>query len=361
MIFAMLPGFVEPAGSAPVEEGKLRMIIDITPVSEIDWESPGARRYSVPFTADGTWGRIRIPLYVACAKQAGPTIVAIGGTHGDEYEGPVGLKNLIAELDPSRLVSGRFIVIPVLNVPAFRVAQRASPLDGVNMNRAFPGDANGTITSRIARFVTDEVLSRADVVIDLHSGGQGFEIFRTMSFHAVPDPKAYKRFRDTALLFGTPFVMIYTSGMGTGLLTEEAEAMGKITIGSELGYGASTDLDGVRWAQHGTRNVLRHFGLLDEPLETLTPPGLDRQRVVSATDIDRWITAPVSGISEPLVPIGSFVRAGTPVTRIHDFERWDEDPVEIVADQDGYVLCRKFRAVTEQGEVVMVIAQEVDA
>ncbi len=53
------------------------------------------------------------------------------------------------------------------------------------MNRVFPGDAGGTITQRIARFVTDEVLARADVVIDLHAGGAGFEIIRCMSFHQV--------------------------------------------------------------------------------------------------------------------------------------------------------------------------------
>jgi predicted deacylase len=67
----------------------------------------------------------------------------------------------------------------------------------------------------------------------------------------------------------------------------------------------------------------------------------------------------VRGISEPLVPIGAFVKAGTPVTRIHDFERWDEPALEIVADGDGYVMQRKFRAATEPGEVVMVIAEEV--
>jgi predicted deacylase len=335
------------------------MIPDITPISDVDWDRPGARFYHLPFTLDHTWGRVRVPLYVACAEQSGPTIVAIGGTHGDEYEGPVGLKNLIHELDQARLVAGRLIVIPVLNVPAFRAASRGSPLDGENMNRVFPGDAAGTITQRIARFVTDEVFPRADVVIDLHAGGAGFEIIRCMSFHQVDDPAQYAEFRDTALLFGTPFVSIYTGGMGTGLLTEEAEAMGKITIGSELGYGASTDLDGVRWAQGGVRNVMRRYGLLDEPIVDLTSPGLDRQRVVSATDIERYVTAPVSGISEPLVPVGAFVRKGQPVTRIHNFERIDEPPVEIVADSDGYVMCRKFRAATEQGEVVMVIAEEV--
>src|SRR5688572_30733959 len=316
------------------------MIPDITPVSEIDWDHAGARFYHVPFTLDHTWGRVRIPVYVACSAQPGPTVVAIGGTHGDEYEGPVGLKNLIRELDPARLASGRLIVIPVLNVPAFRAARRDSPLDGQNMNRVFPGDAGGTITQRIARFVTDEVLARADVVIDIHSGGAGFEIIRCMSFHQVDDPARYAAFRETALLFGTPFVMIYTSGMGAGLLTEEAEAMGKVTIGSELGYGASTDLLGVRWAYHGLRNVMKRYGLLaGDPID-LRPPDLDRQRIVLATNVDRWITAPVGGVSEPLVPLGAFVTAGTPVTAIHDFDRWDELPVVIRADGDGYVLQR---------------------
>jgi predicted deacylase len=336
------------------------VIVDITPVARIDWESPGARYYHVPFTYDNSWGRVRLPLYVACAPRSGTTVLAIGGTHGDEYEGPVGLKNLIQEIDPAKLVAGRLIVIPTFNVPAFRAAMRGSPMDGLNMNRVFPGDARGSITQRLARFLTDEVLTRADVVIDLHSGGTGFEIMRCMSFHQISDPSRYAQFREAALLFGTPFVMVYTGEMGSGLLTEESEAMGKITIGSELGYGASTDLDGVRWAKEGTRNVLRHYGLLDEPIVDLTTPGRDRQRIVSATDINRYITAPVSGISEPVAAIGAFVKQGDVVMRIHDFERFDEPAVNIRADGDGYVMCRKFRAATEQGEVVMVIAAEAE-
>ena len=288
------------------------MLLNITPVREVDWDAPGKRVYHVPFTLDGAWGRVRLPLCVICGRAPGKTVVAIGGTHGDEYEGPVGLKNLIGTLAAADVVAGRLIVIPVLNVPAFQAAQRESPLDGKNMNRVFPGNANGTITERIGHFVTTEVLSRADIVIDLHAAGQTFEIARCMSFHDVADPALYREYRDTALLFGTPVVMVYTGGMGTGLLTEEAEAMGKITIGSELGFGASTDLQGTRWAHHGVRNVLRHYGLMDGSVENLVPPWVDRQRVIAQTDIDRYITAPVSGISEPLVPLGSYVTAGTP-------------------------------------------------
>jgi predicted deacylase len=335
------------------------VILDITPVERLDWDSPGKRVYHVPFTMDGTWGRVRVPLAVICGPRPGPTIVAIGGTHGDEYEGPVGLKNLLNELTADQVIAGRLIVIPVLNVPAFQAAQRESPLDGGNMNRAFPGDARGSITRRIARFVTDEILSRADVVIDIHAAGQKFEIVRSASFHQIDDPGLFAQYRETALLFGMPFVMVYTSGMGTGLLTEEAEAMGKVTIGGEFGYGASADLDGIRWAHHGVLNVMRHRGLLNSPIESVVPPGLDRQRVVSQTDINKYITAPADGIAEPLVPLGSFVRAGTPVVRMHDFDRIDESGMVIPADDDGYVLVRRFRAETRQGDVVMVIGQEV--
>jgi predicted deacylase len=103
------------------------MIKDITPIRDVDWDSPGSRLYHVPFTYDATWGRMRLPLYIACGGNSGKTVLAIGGTHGNEYEGPVGLKNLISEFDASRLSSGRLIVIPTLNVPAFYADQRDSP------------------------------------------------------------------------------------------------------------------------------------------------------------------------------------------------------------------------------------------
>lgn len=335
------------------------MILDITPIDKIDWDTPGARRYSVPFTLDGTWGRVRLPLYVANSGKPGKTVVGIGATHGDEYEGPVGLKNLIREFDPASLVSGRLIVIPVFNVPAFKADRRDSPLDGVNMNRAFPGNANGTITSRMARFLTDNVLSRADVLIDIHSGGQGWQIVPCMSFHETPDQATHQRFKKTAMLFGTPFVMIYTSGMGTGLLTEESEKMGITTIGSELGFGASTNLTGVRSAHQGMLNVMREAGLIQGDMVSLTPPGLDRQRVLKALDIDAWVTTPTDGVFEPVATLGAAVHKGDLVGRLHDFDRWDESPVEIRADKDGYVMVRKFRAASKQGDVVMVIGEEV--
>lgn len=334
------------------------MILQVTPPAHVDWESPGKRLYHVPFTLDGTWGRVRIPLCVICGARPGKTVVAIGGTHGNEYEGPVGLKHLVENLEAQALIAGRVIVIPVLNVPAFQAARRESPLDGGNMNRAFPGRPDGTITSRIARFVSDEVLPRADIVIDIHAAGDTYEIARCASFHHVEDGAQLAAMKETAFLFGMPWIWIYAKGMGTGLLTEYAESLGKITIGGEFGYGASTDLQGVRWAHHGVLNVMRHHGLLAGRPEPLLPRDYDRQRLVASTDLETWITAPVSGISEPLVPLGALVKKGQPVSLIHDFEHIDSGGVEIPANMDGYLLVRRFRAQTAQGDVVAVIGQE---
>lgn len=227
------------------------------------------------------------------------------------------------------------------------------------MNRVFPGRTDGTITSRIARFVSDEVLPRADVVIDIHAAGDTYEIARCASLHLVEDAAQLAAIKETALLFGMPWTWIYAKGMGTGLLTEYAESLGKITIGGEFGYGASTDLEGVRWAHHGVLNVMRHHGLLPGAPEPLLPHGYDRQRLVASTDLDAWITAPMSGVSEPLVPLGAFVKKGQPVSVIHDFERIDVPGTEIRANMDGYLLVRRFRAQTAQGDVVAVVGQEM--
>lgn len=335
------------------------MILDTTRVGAIDWDTPGKRLYHVPFTQDGNWARERLPLAVICADKPGKTLLAIGGTHGNEFEGPVGIKNLIQELDASSLVSGRVVAVPTLNVPAFRAGQRSSPLDGGNMNRAFPGDANGSITSRIARFVSDELLERADIVVDIHAAGMDHEIARCVSFHELESRDLQAATMEAAYLFGMPFVWIYTAQMGTGLLTSYAESLGKLTLGGEFGFGEGTEREGVARASGGLKNVMRLHGLLPGPIEDLLPKRCDRVRLVQSTDIEKWMTAPVSGIFEPIADLGTFVRHGQPVARIHSFERFDEPGVEIAANADGYLMQRQFRSWVTQGSVVAVVGEEV--
>jgi predicted deacylase len=203
---------------------------------EIDFDKPGKSLYEVAFHFDGEWGYAMVPL--AVINGAGPrnkNIVAFGGTHGNEYEGQVSVWKLMHELDP-RDVSGRILLMPRLNQPACVAGRRDSPKDNGNLNRMFPGDPRGTLTSRIAHFVNSRIFPLVDVVLDIHAGGRGVEFAICSSFHLIKDPAQYAEIKKVASLFDTPFVMIYSQEMARGLLTDTAEALVKDTIGGEFGH-----------------------------------------------------------------------------------------------------------------------------
>ena len=97
----------------------------------LDLETRGRRDYYVGLEHPTLWGVYRIPVTVFVGPDAEPGrgVVAIGSTHGDEYEGPVAIKHLLRDLKEED-VRGRIILIPVLNVVAFKAGVRDTPDDG---------------------------------------------------------------------------------------------------------------------------------------------------------------------------------------------------------------------------------------
>src|SRR3546814_8914347 len=74
----------------------------------------------------------------------------------------------------------------MMNFPAVRSGRRTSPIDSGNLNRLFPGKPDGTITQKIADYVTTALLPLADVVVDLHSGGKTLEFVPYAACHRLP-------------------------------------------------------------------------------------------------------------------------------------------------------------------------------
>jgi predicted deacylase len=296
----------------------------------IDFDRPGKCLYELAFHYDNEWGNALVPIAVINgAAGPGPCVAAIGGTHGDEYEGQVAVWRLMHDLDASAM-RGRIILLPRLNTPACVAGTRTSPQDGVNMNRAFPGNPRGTLTPRIAHFVTTAILSRADVVLDIHAAGRGCQQFALCaSFHEVPDPAQRAEMITVASLFDTPFVLIYSSEMASGLLTDQAEAMGKVTIGGEFGHSGGVLRQGVAHAYLGIKNVLRHYGMLPGAVEPVVPERGHAPRLVAATSLDHYLPAPITGHFEPLHEVGTAVGAGDLVGRLYDFERVGTPPLEV--------------------------------
>ncbi len=327
--------------------------------ADIDFDSPGKRHYLVAFHLDGTWGNSLVPLTVVVGRRGNNAngVLCFGGTHGNEYEGQIAVKRLCADLDPDRL-SGRVVLMPQLSESACNAGSRTSPLDGVNMNRAFPGNPRGTISFRISNFVKRHVFPLGRVVIDIHSGGNEGAFPICTSFHPIPDPAQRKEIATVSRLFDTPFVLIYASTMASGLLTDEAEAEGKVTIGGEFGGGESTSRSGVRHAYEGVWNVLRHYGMVEGPVTPIRPAGSPAPTLIRADKLEQYKPCPRDGVWEPVVDPGDAIKAGELVGRLHDFADHSAPPLEIRSPADGYIAMMHLSARPRKGQTLFVVADE---
>jgi predicted deacylase len=328
--------------------------------SEIDFAKPGKHHYQLAFQMDSNWGSSLIPITVINGSKgpAEKNVVAFGGTHGNEYEGQVSVKRLCQDLDPA-MMRGRVILIPQLSQSACVANRRVSPLDGVNMNRAFPGNPRGTISYRISNFVKTLIFPQVHAVIDIHSGGNEAIYPLCASFHPIADPQQRAEIAQVARLFDTPFIMLYSSQLHSGLLTDEAEAMGKITIGGEFGYAESTNRKGTLHAYEGIKNVLRHYGLLPGDIVKIDPARPTPPRFVQAVNLADYIPCPKDGVWEPLVDLGVDVDEGELLGRLHDFSDHSSDALEIRAHRSGVVSMLHFAAQIKKGLTLYVVSEEV--
>jgi len=324
--------------------------------TSLDFDKPGKQQgfLQVPYSHNlGGWANVMIPITVV-ARGKGPTVLVLGGNHGDEYQGQIAIMKLARELTPEK-VTGRIILIPSLNLPAARAATRLSPLDGMNMNRAFPGDAEGPVTSQIAHYLRTVLFPISDVVIDIHSGGRSMEFVPCSHMHLVPDREQRAKMFAAMLAWGTEFCFIYADIAGTGLLPVEAENQGKLVITTELGGGECIPASVHRIAQSGLRNVLIHVGAL----KGREQPRKAAAIITQATNREDYILAPESGIFEIAADLGAKIKKGQIVGYIHHLERPDRAPEEIIAQSAGYLITMRAPCLTQQGDCVAVIARQV--
>jgi predicted deacylase len=356
------------ASRARLHAGVLEEVPDIVPArvtdpAQIDFDTPGKRHYRAAFPLDGRWGFSLVPITVinglrAPGASSPPGVAVFGGTHGNEYEGQIAVKRLCRDLDPAEM-SGRVILMPQLSESACAGHSRTSPEDGVNMNRAFPGNPRGTLSYRIAHFVKTQVFPRARIVIDLHAGGHEASFPLCTSLHPISDPAQRAETLEVARLFDTPFIYVYSRQMASGLLTDEAEDEGKIAVGGEFGFAEGASVRGIRHACEGTRNVLRHYGMLTGQPDRIDLGRAAAPRLVQAPNLADYVPCPKTAIWEPVVEAGAEVIEGQLVGRLHDFGDHASAPLDIVAHRGGVVIALHFGARCQQGSTLYVIAEDV--
>lgn len=327
----------------------------------VDFERTGHQygHLCVPYSYNmGGWANLLLPIAVI-ARGQGPTVLILGGNHGDEYPGQVAIMRLMRELKPEQ-VQGRIILVPGLSQPAVKAATRLSPLDGKNFNRCFPGRTDGTVSEMIAHYLTHVLFPLSDVVIDIHTGGRSMDFVPCAHMHLVPAGP-----QRTAMLAGTEawnteLCFLYADIAGTGLLPVEAERQGKTVITTEMGGSENVTCAIHRMTQSGLANVLRHLGVLAGTPLSRAAAGLGPARWVQALNREDYRFAPESGLWESIVPLGEEVKAGQSVGLIHSLENPMREPVPVVANADGILVSCRAPSLVAQGDCSACIAHDVD-
>lgn len=274
----------------------------------------------------GAW---RLPTLCVSGETEGPTLVVTAGVHGDEYEGVETIPRVFHHLDPGAM-AGRFIAVPVCNLPAYETITRSSPIDGLNLARVFPGDAYGSITQRIARLITDHVLPLADFYIDLHSGGIGYDI-PTLTGYIHNDEPLGKKSYEGARAFGAPVVWGHPS-LAPGRTLSAADDHGIPCLYTEAPGGGFARQDDVDCFFDGVLNVMKWMDILEgEP-----QPRQATHHLLGDGNLDESILSPTAGYFKPDVALLEEVETGQRLGTISDF--FGEVVTEIYAKSDGVVI-----------------------
>lgn len=288
-------------------------------------------------------GAIAIPWMAVRGRRDGPVLTANGGVHGDEYDGSEAIRQLWTELDADAL-RGTWIGVPVVNVAAYEAANRFSPLDGLNLNRVFPGDTTPTISGMVARRFFEDIVLKSNAVLDMHAGGNPLSMVPLVAFsQASAASFDLAKLTEVDILWEMPPAW-------SGALCVAASAAGIPTVTPEIGNDGRLDPAAVARCREIILNVMTASGLVDGP--SRRPSG--RYRVVRGS----FIPATTGGLFQPTVALGDRVKRGQTVATIRDV--FGELVEEIAAPNDGLVCSYRTIPSILPGDQTVLVGAIVD-
>lgn len=253
----------------------------------------GSYDLTLPVSESYSSMTIEIPLHIRKAAEDGPVIFITAALHGDEINGTGAVHQLLQD-ETFKLLKGTLIFVPVLNILAFDRHSRYLP-DRRDLNRSFPGSSDGSLAGRMAKIIFDEIVSRCNYGIDLHTAA-----VRRTNYPNVRGDLNNPEVLELAEYFGSEIIM---NGKGpTGGLRREACKAGCPTIIMEGGEVWKVEPTIVESATRGIKNVLRNLGMLDSPVESP-----DYQVIIEKS---KWIRAENGGFMQFHVQPGDFIERG---------------------------------------------------
>jgi len=294
----------------------------------------------------------RIPITIVRGAQSGPTLALIAGTHGSEVAPIIALQRVRTMIDPAAL-RGTVLIVHVANMPSFLGRTiYYSPIDRKNLNRVYPGKPDGTVSERIAYAITNQIIERADYLVDLHAG-DGNESLRPYSYWSPLglNARADSIAREMALAFGSDHIVVDTArprDVRASVYTQNtAQLRGKPAITTETGYLGVPVEEMVQRNVDGVFRLLRYLRMVPGDVELVRNPlFFDRTEV---------LRSPATGVWLAKVERGQSVQKGALVGVLTDF--FGATQAEIRAPFGGIVLYVVATPAMSQGEPLGMIGE----
>lgn len=284
----------------------------------------------------GLW--LSLPVGVLHGRKDGPVIWVSGAIHGDELMGIPIIRRVLDRIDPNDLC-GTVLAVPVINVFGLIQESRYLP-DRRDLNRSFPGSKRGSTASQLAHLFMKEVVARADVGLDVHTGSDG-RVNLPQVRCDLTEPNTLR----LASEFGAPVLL--HSRLRDGSLRAAATERGKIILVYEAGEANRFDAHAIALGVGGVLRVMKALGMIDYGVESPEQP----PHVYRASS---WVRARRTGFCEMMVSLGTAVAEGESVAVI--FDALGRDRTLVRANSPGIVIGHATSALVHRGDAIAHIA-----
>ncbi len=270
--------------------------------------APGERTFGVQeITVAGQ--PFKLPMFLINGKEAGPTLAVTGGVHAAEYASISAALHLGQNTDPETL-RGRLIVVPIVNMAGFPVRSiYVNPMDNVNLNRVFPGDADGEASEQITHWVFNNVMKQGDYFVDLHGGDLIEALVPFTIFYESGNAEVDEKSLELAKVFGIPYLVRSDNVGGTHSAAARAGIPAILTEAGGQGIWPAED---VKLHTDGLNRLMRHLGMLPGPAP----------EPVECTVLQHfiWLRSGHDGFWYPAVAVGAAVTEGQYLGCIKDYQ-----------------------------------------
>lgn len=256
-------------------------------------------------------GFTTIPITVIKGPKPGPVLALIAGIHGYEYPPILALQRLRV-----KKLAGTLMIVHVANMPSFlgRTVY-FSPLDGKNLNRVFPGKADGTESERIAHAITTQVIDKCDFLLDLHCGDAN-ESLRPYVYQTVTGDTAFdERIAELVAHFGFDHIVVDKNrpkdAANSMYCSNTAITRGKPAMTVESGFLGRTSKKSTRAIVNGIESVMRYLKMIEG-----TPNTVKKGIYLDPAEV---LNSPATGILFPHVKRDAMVKKGAVLAHITDF------------------------------------------